>query len=66
MLLLKLKFVGLITIHPLKGVSRMSAEYIRLLATMGADNIIKDLVSNHMLGVGVWNLKKNSLMCLKI
>ena len=65
MLLLKLKFVGLITIHPLKGVSRMSAEYIRLLATMGADNIIKDLVSNHMLGVGVWNLTKKQFNVLE-
>ena len=49
----------------MKGVCELTAEYIRLLSTMGAENILKDLVANHMLGIGVWNLTRKEFNVLE-
>lgn len=32
---------------------------------MGAENILKDLVTNHILGIGVWNLTKSEFNVLE-
>ena len=49
----------------MKGVCELPAEYIRLLSTMGAENILKDLVANHMLGIGVWNMTRKEFNVLE-
>lgn len=37
----------------------MPADFKKILSSMGAANILKDLVSNKMLGIGVWNITQD-------
>lgn len=36
----------------------MPTDYLRILSSLGAENIVKDLVSKRMVGIGVWNITR--------